>query len=77
MKLGITLGPGVDVNHLVTTIDVASLAQYVARRPKGKTVHNAVMKWLDGQPDILERFKTHGVLKAYGAYLLEYILRLK
>lgn len=47
-----------------------------SKRGIGATTHNIVMKWLDSQPEVMERFRIHGVLKPYGAYMLEHFLKL-
>lgn len=41
------------------------------------TVHSCVMTWIDNHPEITENFRKHGVIKAYGAYIFEYMLELR
>jgi hypothetical protein len=68
------MNPIIIAGDLVTRVELDKLARYVRSHPEERTVHNLVMSWLDRQPVIMERFRVHGVLKAYGAYLLEYLL---
>lgn len=63
------------LGDLLTEEDIKELRAFVGAR-KGRTPHNAVMALLDTKPAIMARFRTHGVLKSYGAYLIEYLLKL-
>lgn len=70
VKLGELLG------ELITPGEVTQLRAFVGQRKDDHTTHNLIMKFLDTQPVVMKRFKEHGVLKAYGAWLFEFTLRL-
>lgn len=64
------------LGSLITQEEGEDLALFVEQSlSKFKsTKHNAVMKWLDGHPLVMQRFASCGVLKAYGAYFIEHQL---
>ena len=69
----------VAIRDLITSREERELRLFLNKNERGigKTTHNLILKWLDSQPAIMERFRIHGVIKAYGAYLFEYYLLLK
>ncbi len=72
--------PELTLLDLITSSEARALKYFVAKHLRDDThptVHNIVMKWLDSRPKVMERFAQHGVIKTYGAYLLEYKLNLK
>jgi len=67
----------ITLSDLITDAESDTLMVFVKSGRANSTVHNLIMKWLDGKPLVMKRFEKNGVIKAYGAYLLEYQLRLK
>ncbi len=69
----------ITIDEVVTRQEAKKLCTYVKlhrkQSPKA-TVHNIVMKWLDSEKEVTDRFAKHGILTAYGAYLLEFTLNL-
>lgn len=66
----------ITIGQLVTDQDIKSLTTYIERMRGQASTHNLIMRWLDKQPHVMENFRKHQVIKAYGAYLLEYALKL-
>ena len=69
----------IKVEDLVNRKQAKSLLDFVKRsrnKQGSPTVHNIIMQWLDDQPEVMKNFAKHGVLKAYGAYALEYFLQI-
>ncbi len=67
------------VGDLINQHDANALIRLVQSREPAKTVHATVMGWLssDAGAKTLENFTRNGYIPAYGAYLLEYYLKLK
>jgi hypothetical protein len=72
------VGPNITLGDLITKQEERDLRLFLAANPRGigRTTHNLVLKFLARQPAIMERFRTHGIIKAYGAYLFEYYWKL-
>lgn len=67
----------IKISDLVTLKEASELVDYVSRgKRNGKNTQNMILKWLDKQPLVMDRFRQHGVIKAYGSLLLEYHLKL-
>lgn len=69
----------VSIRELINGADVEDIKRFVSAQRShtpSATTHNIVMKWLDSQPNIMERFRELGIIKAYGSYVLEYYLKL-
>lgn len=66
------------LDDLLTPTQVEELRAFlVANKPGiGRTVHNITLNWLDKQPLVLERFRKYGIIKPYGAYVIEFYLKL-
>lgn len=67
------------VGDLINQHDANALIRLVQTRDPAKTVHGVVMNWFesDAGAKTVENFKRNGYIPAYGAYLLEYYLKLK
>ncbi len=66
----------VALGDLITIEEAKDLVKFVASEHHF-TPHNLIMKWVDKQPQVLARFKNHGVIKAFGCYLFEHYLGIK
>lgn len=68
----------IEVHNLLTEEEISYLRAYVKTHDHTPhTVHNLVMDWIDKNPRVLEQFRKHHILKAFGAYALEYMLELE
>ena len=71
----------VTVGSFINQHDANALIRLVSSRPKEMSVHSVVMDWfaLDNGAGAktLQNFTSNGYIPAYGAYLLEYYLKLK
>lgn len=67
-----------EVAGLITEEELQSLTAHVNRSEHSiHTAHNLIMQWLDSQPHLMDRFRQHGVVKAYGARVLQFFYNLK
>lgn len=67
----------IKLGDLITEQEIMDIREYVRDKrsiPNPPTVYNCIMRWLDMNKPVLERFRKHGILKAYGAYAFEYYL---
>lgn len=69
----------IKLGDIIKEKEAESLANFVnimcgTRVPR--PVHKAVLEWLDKNQQVLERFKENQILREYGAYMLEYYLKL-
>lgn len=70
----------VTLGELITSEEAADLIACVRRwrsLAQHSSIHNRIMKWLDCNPRVLKKFATAGLLKSYGAYMLEYVMEIR
>jgi hypothetical protein len=64
------------IGDLINEQEIEQLRKFLKKRKNG-TCHNAIMAFIDTQPQIMDKFAKEGVIKPYGAYLLEFYLELE
>ena len=65
----------IDLKDLITKHELACLVKFIKDHPDSST-HNAIMAWLEKHKTVRSRWAKFGILKQFGAYLIEhYALR--
>lgn len=60
----------IELSDLVTNREIKSIRAFIESHP-GAGIHNCIMAWIERRKTVRSRWAKLGVIKAYGAYVVE------
>lgn len=66
------------LGDIITKEEVQELIEFVYHnRGKNRLIRNIVLAWVEKHPAVIARFRQYGIIKHFGAYLIQHHLELE